>query len=159
MGAESKGNNGAHRPTKYKEEYAGQARNYCLLGATDDDLAEFFDVTQKTINNWKKAQVLFLQAIKEGKDVADAKVAASLYDRATGYCHRETKVFCNNGEITTHDVDKHYPPDAASAIFWLKNRSKSKWRDKQEHEHSGDLGITFDLNYGLQKDLGISRED
>ena len=29
------------RPSKYKEEYAEQAYNYCLLGAIDDQLASF----------------------------------------------------------------------------------------------------------------------
>ncbi|WP_300485812.1 hypothetical protein [Methylobacter sp.] len=42
------------RPTAYKPEYAEQAYNYSLLGATDKQLAEFFRVSVRTINAWKK---------------------------------------------------------------------------------------------------------
>ena len=41
------------RPSKYKSEYAEQARKLCLLGATDTDMADFFDVDEATINRWK----------------------------------------------------------------------------------------------------------
>lgn len=45
------------RPTKYKEEYTAQARKLCLLGHTDKDLADFFEVTFQTINNWKQVLI------------------------------------------------------------------------------------------------------
>jgi hypothetical protein len=53
----------------------------------------------------------------------------SLYQRACGYTHKEEKVFCNQGEITTHVVDKHYPPETTACVFWLKNRKPDDWRD------------------------------
>jgi hypothetical protein len=40
------------RPTAYKPEYCELTHSYCLLGATAEELAEFFDVTRGTINNW-----------------------------------------------------------------------------------------------------------
>jgi hypothetical protein len=40
------------RPTAYKPEYCELAHNYCLLGATAEELAGFFGVTRGTINNW-----------------------------------------------------------------------------------------------------------
>ena len=43
-------------PTKFKTEYINLAFNYCLLGATDKQLAAFFEVNIDTIN-------------KEGHDV------------------------------------------------------------------------------------------
>lgn len=63
------------RPSLYKEEYADQAYNYCLLGATDKDLANFFDVTETTINNWKLDHHEFFESIKKGKEIADASTA------------------------------------------------------------------------------------
>ena len=48
------------RPTAYKPEYVEQAYNYCLLGAIDVQLANFFRVTEKTINTWKKATLSLL---------------------------------------------------------------------------------------------------
>ena len=34
------------RPTKYQEAYAEQARKLCLLGYTDAELADFFEVSE-----------------------------------------------------------------------------------------------------------------
>jgi len=47
------------RPTKYKPEYDAQALKLCRLGATDEQLADFFNTTFQTINNWKKAHPSF----------------------------------------------------------------------------------------------------
>ncbi len=41
------------RPTKYKAEYAEQAAKLCKLGATDAQLADFFEVSVSTVNLWK----------------------------------------------------------------------------------------------------------
>ena len=130
----------AGRPTKYKPEYAKIAYKLCLLKkATDKDLAEIFDTTEQTVNAWKKEQPEFLEAIKEGKDRADTNVAASLYERATGYSHPEDKVFLYDGEPIVVPTTKHYPPDTAAAFIWLKNRAG--WRDKQDIEHSGSVTL------------------
>ena len=41
---------------KYKPEYAETARKLCARnGFIDIQLAEWFEVTEKTINNWKLA--------------------------------------------------------------------------------------------------------
>ncbi len=37
------------RPTLYKEDYPKQAYRLCLLGATDEEIAEAFGVTEATI--------------------------------------------------------------------------------------------------------------
>ena len=124
------------RPSDYKEEYAELAYNYCLLGAIDKELAQFFDVSEQTINSWKSKFPEFLESLKKGKAQADAKVAKSLYNRAIGYQHDEDKIFNANGEPLIVHTIKHYPPDPVSAIFWLKNRQPNKWRDKQEIDHT-----------------------
>lgn len=144
----------AGAPTKYREEYCEQAEKLCKLGATDKELADFFEVEEKTINNWKIEFPEFLQSIKNGKDLADANVAERLYQRAIGFEHpsEEIKVVSNGqGEGSSIErvaVTKVYPPDTVAAIFWLKNRQKGKWRDKTETEHSGsiDTGSTIDLS-------------
>lgn len=119
------------RPTDYKEEYDEQTFKLCLLGATDESLADFFDVAVSTIGLWKIKHPTFSEAIKRGKMKADAEVAQSLYHRAKGYQHPEDKVFCTNGEVTVVPTTKYYPPDTAAAFIWLKNRAS--WRDRQEH--------------------------
>lgn len=128
------------RPSSYKPEHPEQARKLCMLnGATDKDLAEFFGVSERTINYWKVRYPQFLQSIKEGKVVADAEVAHSLYRMAVGYTERiEKPVAGPDGvEIVTHD--HYFPPQVSAAFIWLKNRKPEFWKDKHEIAVSGTL--------------------
>lgn len=130
------------RPSKYKDEYAQLAYNYCLLGATDKDLAGFFDVNEDTINQWKKTQDEFSESLKRGKEQADALVASKLFHRAIGYEHEDTQFATFQGEITdSQTYVKHYAPDTTAAIFWLKNRQPGKWRDKTEQDINANMSV------------------
>lgn len=122
----------AGRPTKYQESYNRQAEKLCLLGSTDKDMADFFEVDESTINRWKIEYPEFCESIKRGKISADANVASRLYKRAIGYEHDEDKIFNNNGSPLIVPTIKHVQPDTTAAIFWLKNRQPARWRDKQE---------------------------
>ncbi len=134
---EEKKKSNAGRPTKYKPEYAKMAYKLCLLKkATDKELAEIFDTTEQTVNSWKQNYPEFLESIKKGKELADAQVAASLYERATGYSHPEDKIFQYEGVPVVVPTIKHYAPETAAGIFWLKNRQRLHWRDKIEHDVS-----------------------
>jgi hypothetical protein len=128
------------RPTKFKPEFIEQARKLCKLGATDRELADFFGVTEKTLNNWKLESDEFLQSLKSGKDEADDRVERSLFARAIGYEHDDTDIRVVEGRIVETPIIKHYPPDTTAAIFWLKNRRKDEWRDKVTQELTGPNG-------------------
>lgn len=128
------------RPSSYRPEFAEQAYNYCLLGATDIQLAEFFEVSEVTLNAWKKEFPEFLKSLKEGKELADAKVAQALFHRATGYSHPEVDIKMYEGHVIKTDLVKHYPPDTGAAMAWLKNRQGGLWRDKQEVDHKSTDG-------------------
>lgn len=129
------------RKSLYQEEYANQALKLCLLGATDKELADFFGVSEQTLNKWKKDYPEFLESLKKGKNIADANVAAKLYNRAIGYDCKATKFATFEGRITdTKEYIEHFPPDTTAAIFWLKNRQPEKWRDKKELDANVNLG-------------------
>lgn len=129
------------RPSSFKEEFTDLAYKFCLLGATDEDLANFFDVCEATINNWKIDYPEFLESIKKGKFHADANVANSLYQRALGFEHDSEEIKVVDFQIVRVPVKKIYPPDPTSGIFWLKNRQPKLWRDKQDVEHSGKMEV------------------
>lgn len=119
------------RPSSYRPEYAEQAAKLCKLGATDKELADFFEVTEPTINNWKAQFPDFFKSLKRGKDEADERVEQSLYRRALGYSHEAVKIFKNKDEdAVLVPYTEHYPPDTVACIFWLKNRKPEVWRDK-----------------------------
>lgn len=99
-----------------KERHPDLARKYCLLGATDKDLARYFSVSISTINNWKAAHPEFVDAMGEGKAIADATVAESLYHRAIG----------------ADVVEGKLPADVKAAEIWLRNRRRDLWAGTQE---------------------------
>jgi hypothetical protein len=73
------------RPSLYRDESSlRQARKLYLLGATDQDLAEFFEIDVRTIYDWKRTKPEFSQAIMRGKMLADAGVAVKLYRQDDG---------------------------------------------------------------------------
>ena len=120
------------RKSDYDEAFDQMAYKLSLLGATDKEMANFFEVSEQTLNTWKKEHPSFLESLKAGKEEADAKVAQSLYKRALGYSHPDTDIKVVQNEIVQTEIVKHYPPDTTAAIFWLKNRKSDQWREKQE---------------------------
>lgn len=110
------------------------AYKLALLGATNEQMADALGISLATLHVWRNKHSEFLDALKNGKEVADSKVADSLYHRAIGYTHPEEKIFNNQGEIIRAETLKHYPPDTTAAIFWLKNRDPANWRDVKQVE-------------------------
>lgn len=128
------------RPTRYRDEYEGQAYHLALLGATDADLARAFDVDISTVERWKTRHPAFRGALKKGKDSADGMVAKSLFRRALGYSHKAVKIVADAKTGAEHIVEyvERYPPDTVACIFWLKNRRPDLWRDKQLDDRATD---------------------
>lgn len=124
------------RPSRYRSEFAEQTYTLCAKGFLDSDLADFFKVSESTINNWKLAHPEFLESMKAGKDEFDVTVVeGALKHRATGYSHPAVDIRVINGELVQTPITKHYPPDTSAAIFFLKNRNPGRWRDRQLLEH------------------------
>lgn len=142
----AKKNNGG-RPTRYKKEYARQAKLYCAkAGAIDEDLAELFDVTKQTIQNWKKAHPAFKNALDAGKAVSDDLVEQALYSRAIGATVIETKVGFYEGNATQEEIQRHYPPDVGACMSWLCNRRPEKWKRAPDAETAEGLNVNLILN-------------
>lgn len=132
----------AGRPSKYNEDYARQAEKLCLLGATDQELADFFEVDVRTIYRWKGDYPDFCHALKIAKEQADSRVERSLYQQAIGYEQDEVKIFMPAGaeKPVYAEFRAKVAPNVTAAIFWLKNRKSAEWRDKQQTEITGANG-------------------
>ncbi len=129
------------RPTTYKPEYVGQAKKLAsILGAINREVAAFFGVSERTIDGWKLAHPEFAKALAVGKSVANKRVERSLYQRAVGYSHESEDVFCTNGKVTRVKTVKHYPPDTSACIFYLCNRDKENWKQKNQVDHTSSDG-------------------
>jgi hypothetical protein len=111
----------------------------CLLGHTQSTIATFIGVSTTTLNNWMKKYPDFHDAIKNGTTLADANVAAALYNRAIGTKIHQEKVVINptDGSIHRAIVTESIPADVKAATFWLTNRQRKIWSNTDRLEHSG----------------------
>lgn len=98
-------------------------------GLTDKQIAENIGVSERTFTEWKKRYSSISSVLKKGKEVVDRQVENALFKTATGYYYDEETV-TNQGEVVT--VRKYSKPNTTAQIYWLKNRKRDVWTDKQE---------------------------
>lgn len=128
-------------------------------GMTGRQLAEVFGVSYETWTHWVGHYPDLKKAYWEGKDEFDGThVENALLKRALGYQYTEVtrksvrvrgrdskglNVSIPATEIT--ETVKELPPDSKSAIFWLINRNRERWKLESnakvsghiDHNHSG----------------------
>jgi hypothetical protein len=126
-------------PSKYRATFPVQAREMARLGATDSDIAAFFEVHLVTIRKWAVAHPEFAEALKVGKTEADDRVERSLYHRANGYTFEAEKILVVNKAVERVAYTEHLPPDINACIFWLKNRRPELWREQSHQIHDGKI--------------------
>jgi hypothetical protein len=153
------------RPTVYRPDFCERAHNYCRLGAINDELAGFFGVCPRTINNWMAVHPDFKAAVQSGRVIADAKVARGLYTRAVGYERKVEREIVVGDERKRLTTTMHYPPNVQACMFWLRNRRRQTWRDgpSDPSTHAFD-GIAQPMVRGLgrtmvQKDNLVAHAD
>jgi hypothetical protein len=124
------------RPSKKPGLDLKKVKQLAVKGWTDDEMASFFGIDRATWYRWKAADQAFCDALKDWKSEADARVERSLYEKAVGFSQEAVKIFMPAGAETPVYAPyvERMAPDTTAAIFWLKNRQPSQWRDKQEVE-------------------------
>ena len=138
----SDANKGVEQPWHRKDppaNAADTAGKLCVLGHTDKEIADFFEISVPHLTKWRAENPAIAQAMKSGKELSDERVERSLYSRATGYSYDAVKIFCSkDGVVTTVPYVEHAPPDTGACAFWLKNRRPELWRDRREIVATGD---------------------
>lgn len=140
------------RPAKYDPAILPKLYKFCLLHAKDEQIADFLEIDMATLYRWKGKYTDFCDTIARGKEIADMKVAESMYNRAVGYKQKAVKIFYSNdlaksqilyaveqgtalpdelGVIRAEYIER-FPPDYNSAAFWLANRQKESWKLKSD---------------------------
>jgi hypothetical protein len=92
-----------------------RAESVAAMGGTNKEIAAALGVSEGTLFNVRKRDPALDAALQSGKDKADLRVVGSLYKKAT-----------EDGDTT-------------AMIFWLKNRQPDRWRDRQQHDFSGEI--------------------
>jgi len=113
-----------------------------LLGATYDQMAEFFEISKSTLETWRSLDPTLDAAIRNGRIGADMEVAHAWKRKAVGYSYEEKTVISRvnkEGEMVVvreEVVTKHHAPDAFAAMKWLERRQRELWADVQKSELS-----------------------
>ena len=118
------------RPTVYVAQYAHIASVMAAGGQTLTEIARALEISLDTLWRWRRDNPEFSDALKTAREIATARVEQSLYHRAIGYEVETVKILQNGGQVIGVKHVEHYPPDPASAIFWLKNCAADRWREK-----------------------------
>nr|DAZ04594.1 MAG TPA: terminase small subunit [Caudoviricetes sp.] len=115
-------------------------------GLIDEQIAKNMGITPSTLYEWKKNYSEISESLKKGKEVVDIQVENALLKRALGYSYKEIKEEKTADGKRVTVTTKEVVPDTTAQIFWLKNRRPERWRDKQDIEHSGQMGGVTIIN-------------
>jgi hypothetical protein len=142
LGNERGYGNPGNTTSKYQESFVETARTAAKAGYTLHELARLLGVSVEAIRIWREEYPEFKEAFAGQAEAWDDRVEESLAHRAMGYKHDAAQIFMNkDGQLVYADYEKVYPPDPTAMKFWLMNRRKDKWRDRQEVENTGKIEI------------------
>lgn len=110
-------------------------------GLTDEDIYKNLDISHDSFYKYKKEHPELTEALKRGKEVIDVMVENALLKAALGYDYTEEELNKMTGDPI--ELRKVAHPNTTALIFWLKNRKPKAWRDRQEIDHSGQIGVTI----------------
>ena len=146
-------------PSKHPELLKWMGR----CGLTNPEIAKELGISLRTLTNWQNRHPAVQESLKYGKDLADAVVEDSLYQRAVGFSYTEKKIISKPGDdgdlavVKEEETLKRALPETLAMIFWLKNRQPQRWREKQERHMTHTLQII--LPKGLKYPKQIEREN
>ena len=89
-------------------------------GLTNEQIAKNIGIDERTLYRWKEKESLICHALKRSREVVDFEVENALLKSAL------------EGNVTAQ-------------IFWLKNRKKDQWREKQEYSSDQELAKLDEL--------------
>ena len=117
-----------------------QVRQLAAQGMSEVQIGQALGISPSTITRRKRDCDHFERALKEGRAAGIRAVTNSLFQAAT-------------------DPDR---PNVAAATFYLKNRDRANWSDRQEHDVSGHISHdhAHDIQRALQTliDAGVDPE-
>ncbi|OQA85344.1 MAG: hypothetical protein BWY31_01980 [Lentisphaerae bacterium ADurb.Bin242] len=89
--------------------------NLAIMGLTYEELAKAVGMSATTFRRRIVQKPGVTETLKNARELADGKVCASLYKRATGFMRGRT----------------YFPPDTTACIFWLKTRQPERFREQK----------------------------
>lgn len=127
------GNKGG-APTHYNAKFVKIAQELCRRGGTDGEIAEALQISRFTLAAWRGKHEDFANAFRLGREAADERVIRSGYERAVGYTFDSEKIVTVDKQVERVPIKEHVPPDPGMIQYWLNNRRRGEWRNRQEIE-------------------------
>ena len=115
-------------PPSYRLEFAEVARKLALAGATDRQMAWYFEVPLATKHDWLASVPELVQAVQYGRTLGDADVVDRFRQLAMG-CFPKVVTRSVGSEKEPLTCIRYRPPHRAARNFWLKNRLPGECRD------------------------------
>lgn len=128
-------------------------------GLSDQQIAKNIGISRSTLNEWRKKYQDISDTLKKGKEVADAEVENALYLKCIGHKVQLKKTFKvkkieyndagkkikEEENLETGEDEVYIPPDTKAIIFWLTNRMREDWKERQntqmEQEETEESGV------------------
>jgi len=141
---------GAGPPTKWKDEFLSVVFELKSKYYTNPQIARVLGVDNETFRQWLMKNQKLIECVKEAEQHALQRVERSLFERATGYKHRETKLFSYQGQIVSQDIIKHCPPDVNAIQYFLNNKHPDTWKSDAGLRQSDAIDvIDGEVNIGF----------
>ena len=132
------------RRSRYDPDiHPDHAKALAMRGFTNEEIASQLGIHRATLQEGINKYPDFSDAIRVGKEPANAKVENAIFKSCTGYYITEERaVVVGNGEsahVETVTETRFIPPVFQAQRYWSKNRMGDRWKDVQEVEHSGSI--------------------
>ena len=145
----------------YRPDYHPELiRGLALLGLQNNEIFKLIQISEDTFYRWTRQHPELKKALEEGRELADARIATALYQRALGYQHQAVKIFQFEGQIIEAPYIERYPPDTQAASLFLRNRHPKNWKNRVDVEVDGNV-IVQPINYAnlLQQQAAPATKD
>lgn len=148
------------RKSMFRDHMYKEGEKLAALGMIDNEIAEFWGVSRRTLKRWMANKPDFCHIIKKAKSEADLQVESTLFKKAKGYDYIERhyeyrippgkngkgkKTLEEPVRYLTKEVTRHVQPDIAAIIFWLLNRQRERWKDKRQLKIAPDTKLPLEI--------------
>lgn len=128
------------RPSKCTPKTLRLIEDLALAGFSDEKISKLVGISRSTLGLRKKDDKEFSDRVFRNRELAQARVARALFERAIGYKVKSVRIFADpkSGKVVQVPFWEHWPPSEAACMTFLKNRCGDLWKDKVTIEQSKD---------------------
>ena len=122
-------------------------------GDSESVIYKRLGVAVSTFEKYKTEHEELKSALAQGKADINFKVENALLKKCLGHKVTEIKTTLNpDGTETITKIVREISPDTTAAKYWLANKAREKWRDRQEIEYKGEMALGVSIIDDIPKE-------